>query len=475
VFSVRRKRPELKVGAQFLLMFSGDSAVPGIPLRLMAKDTDQLAGVRDSDSDGGLLPGLLAEERDSTRRVLWRIGSWAMAAVGAVMVAVIANQSSLGWRREQVAAADLARQAQQIQELARESQNEMRRLTSTIETLGNDRDRLSSRVTALEQGLESITGAIARQSASATAPPSKPVPAATTPQTASVAPGSEGPPAPQNQGPTPAPVTMPVPAPVAAAAPLPPVPAVTPGPPATTDKPRVEAKSGPAPNVTMTAVSAAPVPPAASSASAPPLVSTGSMTGPPDPAASKMTEPVKETGKDSAAVPASPEAPGPLPTREAGVADADLAKSAVQRTEFAIDLGSASSIGGLRALWRGLLKSNGELASLHPIIVVRESNTGLGMQLRLAAGPLQDAAAAAKICAVLSENDRRCETTVFDGQRLAMATDEVPPATKPPPVIKPMPIRHGSTKQQQGKKEEAPAKQETSLSSFFSSSSGTKH
>src|SRR6516164_10493594 len=111
-------------------MFSGDSAFPGIPLRLMAKETDQLAGARDSDSDGGLRPALLAEERDSTRRVLWRIGSWAMAAVGAVMAAVIANQSSLGWRREQLAAADLARQAQQLQELARERQNEMRRLTS---------------------------------------------------------------------------------------------------------------------------------------------------------------------------------------------------------------------------------------------------------------------------------------------------------------------------------------------------------
>ena len=219
----------------------------------------------------------------------------------------------------------------------------------------------------------------------------------------------------------------------------------------------------------MTVAGAAPLPAAAASAPAPPLVSTGS-----GPAASKMTEPGKETGKDSAAMPASPETPAPLPAGEPGAADAELAKSAVQRTEFAIDLGSASSIGGLRALWRGLLKSNGELASLHPIIVVRESNTGLGMQLRLAAGPLQDAAAAAKICAVLSENDRRCETTVFDGQRLGMAADEVPPAIKPPPVIKPTPIRHGSPKQQ-GKKEEAPAKQESSLSSFFSNSSGTKH
>ena len=60
----------------------------------------------------------------------------------------------------------------------------------------------------------------------------------------------------------------------------------------------------------------------------------------------------------------------------------------------------------------GLLKSrsNAALATLRPIIVIKESNNGLGMQLRLVAGPLSDAAAAAKICAALIENERACET-----------------------------------------------------------------
>ena len=73
----------------------------------------------------------------------------------------------------------------------------------------------------------------------------------------------------------------------------------------------------------------------------------------------------------------------------------------------------------MRALWRGLLKSrsNAALAALRPIIVIKEGNNGLGMQLRLVAGPLTDAAAAAKICAALVESERPCETTVFDGQR----------------------------------------------------------
>jgi hypothetical protein len=58
------------------------------------------------------------------------------------------------------------------------------------------------------------------------------------------------------------------------------------------------------------------------------------------------------------------------------------------------------------------------LAALQPIIAIKEGNNGLGMQLRLVAGPLTDAAAAARICATLIANQRPCETTVFDGQRL---------------------------------------------------------
>jgi hypothetical protein len=135
----------------------------------------------------------------------------------------------------------------------------------------------------------------------------------------------------------------------------------------------------------------------------------------------------------AATTPASaPDAAASAPAADK-VATAEPAASAappvaVKRTEFGVDVGGANSVGGLRALWRGLLKwrSNASLATLQPIIVVKEGNNGLGMQLRLVAGPLTDAAAAAKICASMTANDRHCETTVFDGQRLAMAADEAP-------------------------------------------------
>ena len=88
----------------------------------MARDSDQRAGSFEIENTGGLLSGLLAEEDVFDRRALWRIGSWGAAAVWLRSVlAVLANQSQLSLRREQVAAADLTRQTQQMQSFTRES------------------------------------------------------------------------------------------------------------------------------------------------------------------------------------------------------------------------------------------------------------------------------------------------------------------------------------------------------------------
>src|SRR5665811_1348346 len=136
----------------------------------MARDTDQLAGSFETEDTGGFLSGFLAEEDVFDRRALWWLGSWGAASVGAVILAFYANQSFITLRRDQVAATDLARQSQQIQAVAKESQSETRRLASAIDTLNGDRDRLYSRITVLEQGLDSVTGAIARQNAVAASP-----------------------------------------------------------------------------------------------------------------------------------------------------------------------------------------------------------------------------------------------------------------------------------------------------------------
>jgi hypothetical protein len=127
-------------------------------------------------------------------------------------------------------------------------------------------------------------------------------------------------------------------------------------------------------------------------------------------------------------------------------------------------------VNGLRALWRGLLKSrsNAPLAALRPIIVIKESTNGLGMQLRLVAGPLNDAGAAAKVCAVLTENNRPCETTIFDGQRLSVKADDPPPiATKPPPRRRSIAKRPAVVEEVSKKPDAPPAASQAALTSIF--------
>ena len=371
----------------------------------MAKDSDPLADAFGSKETGGLFSNLVAEESAFDRRLMWRLGSWGVAAVGAVTIAVMANQAQLGWRRDQVASADLVRQADRLQALTRESQNEARRLAAAVETLNTDRDRLYSRVTVLEQGLDSVTGAIAKQTT--------PSPQAGKPQDAALA------------APSVAPVAS---APASAA-----------------DKPRTEvakdtAKDTPKETVKEAAKEPSSPPPQTAAAAtlmqqSPamnsalqtlPLVPSKSIMAPPDPAASKLVQP---EANDKAAEKKAEPAPAPTEVVAAVAKPAEAVESespaiAVQQTRFAIDLGGANSIDGLRALWRGVTKSNPEVAALRPIIMIKEGTAGPGMQLRLGAGPLVNAAAAAKFCASLVENDRHCETTVFDGQRLSMRGSE---------------------------------------------------
>jgi hypothetical protein len=157
------------------------------------------------------------------------------------------------------------------------------------------------------------------------------------------------------------------------------------------------------------------------------LVASKSMMGPPDPAAGKLIEPVAPAKAVIAAPLPDIAAIAPKASDEAEAAPVSAVPELVApRTDFGVDVGGANSISGLRALWRGLLRSrsNGALAKLRPIIVIKENNNGLGMQLRLVAGPINDAAAAAKICASLTVVDRGCTTAVFEGQRLALGADD---------------------------------------------------
>jgi hypothetical protein len=426
----------------------------------MAKNQKDLTESLLADEGGGWLTGFLAEEEEFDRRSLWRLGSWGIGSVGAMIIAILAYHSGAGLRHEQIAA-NLTRQSQQLQSIAKADENETRRLTAAIDTLNGDRDRLFARVTVLEQGLDAVTGSINRNNAAqnepqrasppievalslppslfsepeialpseagmarslassvSTLPAIRPdLPKKSDPSKPSVSKAAES-----STGAHPSPAIAPVASAAAAETVVAKITAPKPSPP--------EFSSASA-----QVVSPATEPSAATPTSGTPLVASKPATVVQDQPAKSgepnetgaitpvRSEPAKDKeaqkSKDAQIIVASiPDAePAPAPPDDIPVA----------HTDFGVDLGSASSIKNLRVLWRKLLKSDArELASLYPIIALKEHSNGLGMQLRLVAGPLADAAAAAKICAVLSENGRDCKTAVFDGQRLALKqnTDE---------------------------------------------------
>lgn len=94
--------------------------------------------------------------------------------------------------------------------------------------------------------------------------------------------------------------------------------------------------------------------------------------------------------------------------------------SIATRTEFAVDLGGDTSVEALRALWATMRGNHPALANLKPLVSIRDGAKPGGVELRLLAGPLANAAAAARICALLALNQVACQTAVFDGQRLAL-------------------------------------------------------
>lgn len=367
----------------------------------MTKDRKDPSNGFVGEDDSGWLNRFLAEEDDLDRRSLWRLGSWGVGAVGALIVAIMVAQSPAARHGTQSVAAVQARQSQQVQLIAKESQNQARQLTAAVETLNGDRDRLYARVTVLEQGLDSVTGSLARQStpAAAAAPPTQ----------------------------------SPVPADVALIGP--------PAPPEVKPEPETAPKVSPVATTTPARLPESPNP-----------------TEQKAEAAVKVESPAAQSPAPAPSVTGALAAVDPVP---ADTSAEKVLERPVERTEFGVDLGGANSIEGLRALWRGAIKSNKQqLASLQPIIVIKERSDGFGMQLRLVAGPFADAAAAAKLCAHLTESKRACETSVFDGQRLALQSEK-----KPASAATPRPKRHSRVRAEQPAAPPPPAR--SSFSSIF--------
>lgn len=141
--------------------------------------------------------------------------------------------------------------------------------------------------------------------------------------------------------------------------------------------------------------------------------------------AARATEPPPEPYAPPAKAPAAPEdvtsSINPPPTEPSSVPIPPPPQSGVSKPEFGLDLGGASTVEALRTAWTVALRRHGALLEgLRPIVNTRDRPRPGGPELRLVAGPLPNAAMAARLCAAMTAAGAICAPTVFDGQRLAV-------------------------------------------------------
>ena len=301
-------------------------------------------------------------------RPLLRIGAWGVCALVALGTAVLAGRSEIGEQRIGVAWAALRSPGTVAATQPAGPDSETARLAETVRALTADRDRLTTRVAALEQYLNEMTGSVARDQAGVR-------PGAAAPATSSPGPDDKA------DSSTPGPVAT-----------LVPLPAQSSMPSAGETPPAVSSEQ---PTVGMTVN--VPLPRPAPLAQIQSYVSSANSTTPPAEPESRV-----------AAAPAGAEAK----------ADPTPAPEAAPR-EFAIDLAAASNVNALRARWGTIRGAHPALLEgLRPLVSVRESSRPGLSEFHLVAGPLPDPAVAERLCAALTAARTACKVAVFDGQRL---------------------------------------------------------
>ena len=124
-----------------------------------------------------------------TMRHLWRMTLWAATAACALLVAVMASRSEVGAERL-AAEFPAAGHGTPVATPPFDAQAETRRLADALQNLAAENKRLQSRLAAIEQNMDDITGSITRQIAAIQAQPPNPWPADATPQP--ITPGNIG-------------------------------------------------------------------------------------------------------------------------------------------------------------------------------------------------------------------------------------------------------------------------------------------
>ncbi len=141
--------------------------------------------------------------------------------------------------------------------------------------------------------------------------------------------------------------------------------------------------------------------------------------------AARATEPPPEPYAQPAKAPATPDdvtsSINPPPLDPNSAPTPPQPSSGVSKPEFGLDLGGASTVEALRTAWAVALRRHGALIEgLRPVVNTRDRPRPGGPELRLIAGPIPNAATAARLCAAMTAAGAICAPAMFDGQRLAV-------------------------------------------------------
>ncbi len=109
----------------------------------------------------------------------------------------------------------------------------------------------------------------------------------------------------------------------------------------------------------------------------------------------------------------------PVPPPRVAAAAANAPEPPPAKVEFGIDLGGAGTLEALRVHWVAVKANYGPLLNgLHPL-ASRHTKQAAGAGYRLVAGPLPNAAEAAKLCARFPVTRMGCRPARFDGVQLS--------------------------------------------------------
>ena len=146
-----------------------------------------------------------------------------------------------------------------------------------------------------------------------------------------------------------------------------------------------------------------------------PALSEAAASWPPTTTPPEAAEPA--TPRESAQPAAGP---APPPVRVAAApASESAAAPPPAKPDYGIDLGSAGSLEALRIHWAALKANYGPLlVGLHPVAAQHPKHPA-GVTYRLVAGPLPNAAEAARFCASFPVTRTGCRPALFNGLQLA--------------------------------------------------------